>query len=59
MEYITAFRNELYLPKTNDQEVVVENQKQDNSTDEKPDEQEIDTWLKKSLYSYIKKNEVK
>jgi len=59
LEYITAFRNELYLPKTNDQKVVVENQKQDNSTDEKPDEVEIDTGLTKALDSYRKINEIK
>jgi len=59
LEYITAFRNELYLPKTNDQEVVVENQKQDSSTDEKPDEPEIDTGLTKALDSFRKINEVK
>lgn len=58
MEYITAFRIELYLSKTNDLELVAENQKQDNSTDEKPDEIEIDTGLTKALDSYRKINEV-
>jgi len=38
---------------------VAENQKQDNSTDEKPDEVEIDTGLTKALDSFRKINEVK
>jgi len=59
LEYITAFKNGLYLSKKNDQELVAENQKHDNSTDEKPDEAEIDSGLTKALESYRKINEVK
>jgi len=59
LEYITAFRNELYLSKKNNQEVVAENQKHDNSTDEKLDEVEVDSGLTKALESYRKINEVK
>ncbi len=46
------------MSKTNNQEIVAENQKQGNSTDEKPDEPEIDTGLTKALESYRKINEV-
>jgi len=58
MEYITAFRNEFYLSKTKDQELLVENQKLDNSTDEEPNEVEVDTGLTKALDSYRKINEI-
>ena len=47
------------MSKKNDQKVVTENQKHDNSTDEKPDEVEIDSGLTKALESYRKINEVK
>jgi len=47
------------LSNTNDQELVTKNQKQDDSTDEKPDEVEVDTGLTKALESYRKINEIK